>query len=100
MYICVCTSYEKIEKRDTALEQPRNCTNHTLIHSPPESFESQKACSIECPVHTCHFPPTTDYDTTFTAIITFQVVLKQNVIEQCTIVRWKGLSACKGDSAL
>ena len=32
-------------------------------------------------IHTCHSPPVTDYDTTFTAMITFQVVLKQKVIE-------------------
>ena len=40
---------------------PHDCTNDTLIHSPPESFKSQTACSIECRVHTCHSPlPATD----------------------------------------
>ena len=70
-----------MEKIDTGIAQPDNCTNHTLIHSPLESLKSQKAYSIECRVHTCHSPPATDYDTTFTAMITFRVVLKRKVIE-------------------
>ena len=71
-----------MEKIDTGLAQPHNCTNHTLhIHSPPESFKSQKACSIECRVHICHSPLATDYDTTFAAMITFQDFLKQKVIK-------------------
>ena len=60
---------------------PHNCTNHALIHSPPESFKSQKACSIEYRVHTCHYPPATDYDATFTEMITFQDVFLKNVVE-------------------
>ena len=71
-----------MEKIDTGLAQPHNCTNHTLhIRSPPEPFKSQKAYSIECSVHTCHSAPATDYGTTFAAMITFQDVLKQKVIK-------------------
>ena len=70
-----------MEKIDTEHAQPHNCTNHIPIHSPLESFKSQKACSIECNSHTRHSSPATDYDTTFTAVIIFQDVLKQKVIE-------------------
>ena len=76
-----------MEKIGTELAQPHNCTNHTFIHSNPESFKSQKASSIECRVHSCHSAPATEYDTTFTEMITFQDVLKQKVIEQCIMVR-------------
>ena len=69
-----------MEKIDTGLAQSHNCTNHISIHSLSESFKSQKACSVECHGHTCHSPPATD-DTTFTAMITFQDVLKQKVVE-------------------
>ena len=70
-----------MEKIDTEHAQPHNCTNHIPIHSPLESFKSQKACSIECHGHTCHSPPATDYDATFTTMITFQDVLKQKVVK-------------------
>ena len=70
-----------MEKVDTGIVLPHNCTNRILIYSPLESFKSQKACTIECRGHTCHSPPATDYDTTFSAMITFQDVLKQKDIE-------------------
>ena len=69
-----------MEKIDTEHAQLHNCTNHIPIPI-LESFKSQKACSIECNGHTCHSPPATDYDTTFTAVIIFQDVLKQKAIE-------------------
>ena len=66
-----------MEKTDTGLAQLDNCTKHALIHSPPKSLTSQKACNIECHVHTCHSHPATDNDTIFTAMIIFQDVLNK-----------------------
>ena len=66
-----------MEKTDTGLAQLDNCTKHALIHSHPKSLTSQKACNIECHVHTCHSHPATDNDTIFTAMIIFQDVLNK-----------------------
>ena len=59
----------EIERIKTGLAQLHNCTKHTLIRSLPESFESQRACSIECCIYTCRPSTATDYDTIFTAMI-------------------------------
>ena len=77
-----------MEKTDTGLAQLDNCTKHALIHSPPKSLTSQKACNIECHVHTCHSHPATDNDTIFTAMIIFQDVLKQKVLLQSALWLW------------
>ena len=66
-----------MEKTDTGLAKLDNCTKHALIHSPPKSLTSQKACNIECHVHTCHSHPATDNETIFTAMIIFQDVLNK-----------------------
>ena len=66
-----------MEKTDTGLAKLDNCTKQAPIHSPPKSLTSQKACNIECHVHTCHSHPATDNDTIFTAMIIFQDVLNK-----------------------
>ena len=52
-------------------------SKHALVLSPPKSFTGQKACNIECHVHTCQTHPATDHDTIFTAIIIFWDVLNK-----------------------
>ena len=68
-----------MEKIDTGLAQLDNCTNHTLIYSPP------KSCNIESHVHTCHSHPATDNDAIFTAM---QGVLSQKALFKNALWLW------------
>ena len=77
-----------MEKIDTGLAKLDNCTNHTLIYSPPKSFTSQKPCNIKCHFHTCQLHPATDNDTIFTVIINLQDALKQKALFKNALWLW------------
>ena len=77
-----------MEKIDTSLAKLDNCTNHTLIYSPPKSFTSQKPCNIKCHGYTCQPRPATDNDTIFTAMIILQDALKQKALFKHAVWLW------------